>query len=567
MQLKGVTAERAWRTALPAIAALALAVVMTWPLAAGLGSLGRTGVGRNADPHFGTNGDGMFSLWNVAWVARTIVADPLNLFDANIFHPHRNSLAYSEANIMAGVVGAPVWWATENPYATLNVVILLAFASAWFCMWKLVRHLTDDWAVAAAAASCYAFCPYVFSHTAHIQLMITGGIPLAMLLMHRLADAPTPRRGLALGITLMVQALACAYYGIFAALMVGFSVVFFTISRSLLRNRAWWSAIAVAAMVSIAGVAPFLLPYYGLRTDEGFARTLDDSIRYSANLSSYLISSAFAHRWLARDDCRLAQVDRSDVPGALHDSFWLRPVWFWQHRAVQAPRPLNAKQCFCTARSGCSRCGLHSVRPRGCTRCCIRRSRCSRFFARLRGWGLWSCMCLAVIAAFGLRRLVMRVGGTRGRQVAVALGVVALAELVTRMPWERAVVLPDAYVVARGLPKAPLAEFPFYGGRSAWHLHTQYMLFSTSHWLPMMNGYSDHTPLQFRQDALSLDGFPSPDSFAILAKARVRYIGVHWDMFGPRAGEIRTRLQPYNRHLRPLVADGRMSLFEIISFP
>ena len=566
MQLKGVRAERAWRTALPAIAALALAVVMTWPLAAGLGSLGRTGVGRNADPHFGTNGDGMFSLWNVAWVARTIVADPVNLFDANIFHPHRHSLAYSEANIMAGVVGAPVWWATENPYATLNVVILLAFASAWFCMWKLVRHLTDDWAVAAAAASCYAFCPYVFSHTAHIQLMITGGIPLAMLWMHRLADAPTPRRGVALGITLMVQALACAYYGIFAALMVGFSVVFFTISRSLLRNRAWWSAIAVAAIVSIAGVAPFLLPYYGLRADEGFARTLDDSIRYSANLSSYLISSAFAHRWLAQMIADWPKWTEVMFPGLFTIVFGAAGLVLAASRGSGATAA-ERETVFLYGSLGMLALWASFGPAAGLYTLLYQTIPVFSFLRAPTRLGIVVVMCLAVIAAFGLRRLVVRIGGSRGRQVAIALGVVALAELVTRMPWERAVVLPDAYVVARGLPRAPLAEFPFYGGRSAWHLHTQYMLFSTSHWLPMMNGYSDHTPLQFRQDALSLDGFPSPDSFAILAKARVRYIGIHWDMFGPRAGEIRTRLQPYSRHLRPLVADGRMSLFEIISFP
>ena len=32
-------------------------------------------------------------------------------------------------------------------------------------------------------------------HTAHIQLLMAGGIPLALLMLHRLADAPSPRRG------------------------------------------------------------------------------------------------------------------------------------------------------------------------------------------------------------------------------------------------------------------------------------------------------------------------------------------------------------------------------------
>ena len=51
------------------LAGLALAILMTWPLATGLGHLGRT---------LATDADGQFSIWNVAWVARTLVADPLH---------------------------------------------------------------------------------------------------------------------------------------------------------------------------------------------------------------------------------------------------------------------------------------------------------------------------------------------------------------------------------------------------------------------------------------------------------------------------------------------------------
>jgi hypothetical protein len=38
-------------------------------------------------------------------------------------------------------------------------------------------------------------------------------------------------------------------------------------------------------------------------------------------------------------------------------------------------------------------------------------------------------------------------------------------------------------------------------------------------------------------------------------------------MYGPRAGEIRSRLEPFSRHLRQLANDSDMTLFEIVSFP
>ena len=50
--------------ALAALAGLALAILMTWPLATGLGHLGRTDA---------NDADGQLSIWNVSWVARTLV--------------------------------------------------------------------------------------------------------------------------------------------------------------------------------------------------------------------------------------------------------------------------------------------------------------------------------------------------------------------------------------------------------------------------------------------------------------------------------------------------------------
>ena len=551
------------RAALLAIASLVLAVFMTWPLAVGLGSLGRTGV--TNDPRFGTNGDGMFCLWNVSWVARTVIADPLNLFDANIFHPHKKSLAYSEANIVAGVLGVPAWWTTKNPYITLNVVILIAFATAWLCMWRLVRHLTGNAVAATVAGILYAFCPYVFAHTAHVQLMLTGGIPLSMLMLHRLADTPSARRGMALGIALLVQALACAYYGIFAALMVGYAVLFLTVSRSLFSNRAWWTSVAIAALLAIAGVAPFFAPYLAIQQNEGFARTLNDSVKFSANWSSYLASSAYAHRWLLRAIVSWPRWNEVMFPGFLTLALATGGLIALAsgNRRSAAPRERETVVLYGSL-------GLltfwASFGPGGGLYSVLYNIPMFSFLRAPSRMAIVVVLCLVVIGAFLVHRFTLIAGQYRGVAAGV-LTVAALADLATPMPWEPALTLPTAYEVIAKMPRGPLAEFPFYGGREAWHLHTQYMTFSTSHWLPMMNGYSDHTPPQFRQDAFVLDSFPSNDSFAVLERARVRYIGIHWDMFGPRAEEIRRRLEPFTPYLRTLATSPSVTFYEIVGFP
>jgi len=45
-----------------------------------------------------------FSIWNVAWVARTLVVVPVHVFDANIFYPHAGRLPTPKPNLGEGAL-------------------------------------------------------------------------------------------------------------------------------------------------------------------------------------------------------------------------------------------------------------------------------------------------------------------------------------------------------------------------------------------------------------------------------------------------------------------------------
>ena len=532
---------------------------MTWPLAANMGKVARTGVRVNADARFGTNADGMFSLWNVSWVARTLFEDPRNLFNANIFFPHKNSLAFSEPNLVAGAVGAPVWWLTRNPYATLNFVVLAAFAAGWYFTWRLVRRLTGSSIAGAVAGVLFAFCPYVFAHTAHIQLMLTAGIPASMLALHRLADAPSHRRGAALGAALLIQALACAYYGIFAALIVGYGVLFLAVSRALLRNARWWTSVTVAAVIALAGTLPVMAPFIAIR-DEGFGRTLAESAAYSANLSSYLVSSAYAHAWLRKAIAGWPAWNEVMFPGFLTLALAACGGWL----ATRGKAGSQAREtALLYGTFGVLACWA-SFGPSGGLYRLLYEIPVFAFLRAPARLAIVVVLALAVLGGLATVHLLAMAGRYR-RWAGAALLVVAIGEMATPMPWERAVRLPRPYANLAQMPSGPIAEFPFYTRRP--HLHAQYMLYSTQHWMPMLNGYSDHEPPEFWNEAATLETFPSDDSFQVLRSLGVRYVGVHWDRYGARAGEIRRRLQPYKRHLTPVALSGRTELYEIISYP
>ncbi|MEP7118338.1 MAG: hypothetical protein ABI880_12195, partial [Acidobacteriota bacterium] len=267
------------------VGALLLTAALTYPLIPKLDRVGRV----NTD-------DGRLSIWNVAWVADALIVHPRDLFDANIFYPARLTLAYSEANIGAGVVALPAWGLTGNPYLAHNSVVVFAFVMAAAGAYYLVRYLSASREAAAVAAVLFAFCPYVFARTAHIQLLMTFGLPFSMLAFHRLVDRTTAVRAVTLGVVLWVQALSCAYYGIFAGLMVGLGTLQFAASRGLWRSARYWALIGLAATVAVGLTGPFFVPYLDVQ-QAGFARTLDDARPYSANGGAWLASAAWAHRW------------------------------------------------------------------------------------------------------------------------------------------------------------------------------------------------------------------------------------------------------------------------------
>ena len=578
MEDRSGTIARSRELAAVSLAGLALALLMTWPLATGMGHLGRTSA---------NDADGQLSIWNVSWVARTLVVDPLHVFDANIFYPHKTTLAYSESNLLPGAIGVPVYWASRNPWLTLNVVMLVAFASAFVCAYLLLLYLTGNRGASAAGAVFYTFCPYVMSHLSHIQLLFTGGIPLSLLMLHRLVDevtfclkaeATSPQnedpvasafrrntlwRGVALGLALAAQTLSCAYYGIFAGLMVGYGTLVLAASRRLWTSTTYWTSIATGAGVSFALTLPFFVPYLRVQEETGFARTIEDAIRYSAGPRDYLMSATHAHRWLQT---------------------WVRSYGHWAGEVlfpgflllglgavglvVALRSNTRARETAILYGSLAVLAFWSSFGPGAGLYLVLSYLPTFSFLRAPSRFGLIVVLCLAVLAAAGLRAIVNALP-RGGRRLAAGLAVAAvIAELaVFPIKWFEAPEIPAPYATLASSPRAPVAEFPFYGERVAFPLHTQYILFSTQHWMPIVNGYTDVIPKDFREAAPVLDGFPSGDAFLVLARRRVRYIAVHWDMYVNRQDEIRRRLVPYAANLRVLSEDPRMTLFEVVKYP
>jgi hypothetical protein len=530
------------------LAAAALTSVLTYPLAFKIDRVGRL----NTD-------DGRWSIWVVSWVAHALTTDPAGVYQANIFYPQRNALAFSEANLVEGALGAPVWALTRNPYTTHNVVALLSFVIAAVGAYYLVRYLTGHRGAAAVAAVLYAFCPFAFARTAHIQLLFTGGIPFCLLAFHRLVDRVSVGRAVTLGVALWLQALACAYYGIFAGLMVGLGTVIVAVSRGLWRSREFWLAIGLAAFVSVGLTVPFFLPYLDVQKDTGFARTLDDARMYSADLGAWFASSAWAHRWW------LAWIEPfSEVlfPGMV-------ALVLGAAGAVIALRSERDRELAIFYGLSAALALWLSFGPDAGLYALFYNTIPVFSFLRAPGRiGILVVMCLAVFAGIALRAFLQH--RPRGGAWAAAIALVAAAELMQAplSALREAQPFPEAYRTLAVQPAGVVAEFPYFYTRQDFPRHAIYMLNSATHWFPLVNGYSDHIPQEFRNQVVRLSSFPTRESFQILGSVGTRYVLFHLNMYDSRSRvRLLERIETYGSYLRPLVKEGDVWLFEIVGFP
>jgi hypothetical protein len=586
-----------------------LAAWLTYPTIVHPGSMARVD----------TN-DGRFSLWNVAWVAHAVLTDPVHLFDANIFHPHTGTLAYSEANLVAGAMATPVYGLTGNPIAAHNVVVYVAFVLSFVTMWALVRRLTGDALVGLISGTAYAFAPFVAARTPHVQLLMVFVFPVVMLAFHRFTDRPGVRRGAVLGLSLAMAALACGYYGIFAGLAVALGAVWFAFGRlSLVRYAiGLLAALVVAAVV----VLPALLPYLELREGTGTrSRVNVDELRsYSADARAYLTSPARAHQWLI---ATFGQGREVLFPGfvvtlAAFGAFaYRRAVRTGPGRGPAVGRdfrlrnaPADSPKPSAEAVSPASPVGPGesavigpeeaaasvwadvrdtAVNPPGPTVAFYAALAVLAFWASfgpdggLYMWlsdllpfmsflraparlGIVVVLALAVLAGFGLAALLP----AKRKGIVVAALTLATAAEISAAPWPLRPVppVPEAYRMLAELPRGPVVQFHFPYQPTDLHQHARYMFWSMWHWQPLVNGYSDYIPRDFREIMVPINGFPDAASFRILRERRVRYVTIDWDTYGPEAREILlARFPPFRGYLRPLLERDDVSLYEVVDYP
>ena len=279
-------------------------------------------------------GDPVLNVWTVWWNAHAV---PLTArwWNAPSFWPSTGTLAFSETLLGLSPITTPIQWLGGSPITAYNVAFLLTFLLSALGAHGLVYRLTNRHDAAFIAGLIYGFHPFRTAHFPQIQVMTSYWMPVALLGLHEYLRRQETRWLALSGGAWLMQALSNGYYLLFFPVLVGLWMIWFALSRSMIRA---FAAIAAAFAVASLPLVPMLWTYRRIHSTFSFQRGIGEVNAFGADLTSFLDASPLLQFW------RLTRFHRAE--GELFPGFTatllvalLLGSWLWRsERGARVPR-------------------------------------------------------------------------------------------------------------------------------------------------------------------------------------------------------------------------------------
>ncbi len=298
-------------------------------------------------------GDPIFNLWVLSWGAHQARTGFPSFWDANIFHPLRGVLTFSDHLLGPAVQLALFEQVVPNPIAGYNLLFFTSFVASAFATAWVLRRSGRSWTAALLAGWMFAFAPFRLMHLNHIQILIAQWIPLTLWFWDRLLAERTAKAAALFLLFYLLHVTSGCYlaYMVHVPLLAVLLVRLREHGRALVAPQALRVLLPVG-LVAGGAVAALFLPYVKVSQRLSIARTPAEAAAYAATTASW-VSPAPQSRYAVNAHRakilrrRLGPVagsffrtESSLFPGFLLSFFALAGLWIWRReRRANGDRP------------------------------------------------------------------------------------------------------------------------------------------------------------------------------------------------------------------------------------
>ncbi len=500
-----VPSDSSRRHALAALAVfLLLAVAWTWPLGIHLSRVPN-------DP-----GDPVLNTWILWWNTQAVPFTE-RWWDPPIFYPLKGALALSEHLFGIALFTTPMQWAGIDPLASYGIAFILSFALSGFFAFLLTRRLTGSTLAAACGGLAFGFAPYRASQLAHLQMLTSQWMPLALLAMHAYLDDGR-RRWLALFAgAWLIQALSNGYALLFFPVLLALWLAWFVDWRGAPRRGLMLAGTWIASSLLLI---PELLHYFHVQRTLGLARTPGEMLQFSATFRSFLHASGMLTFWQG------VSADTQEdylFPGVTAVVLVVAGLVAALLRRREA-RAIRSPLAFYAAGAAVMYAFSLGPAPDGSGLALLHPYTLLTFLPGFSGlrvpsrFALLAVLCLSVAAALAFQRLAPSRRIYRWVFAAIVLAGLSAdgwMRPITLVPAPGRVLLPD-------VPGAVVIELPPEDGR----INAAAMYRAMTHGRPLVNGYSGYIPPHYAILTSALQR-GDPSVLTELARGRPLIITVH----------------------------------------
>lgn len=243
-----------------------------------------------SDHVFGGLSDVMGNVWGFHWAHHSIWTNPMELYHANRLYPMEYSYASVYQPIAYELFFGPVYELTHNQLLATNITIIAIYALCGTAMFLLLYHWTGSLLASFLAGCLFAFSPMRYPAD-QVRLLGFFWTPLVLLFADRYLKSFKPGDLLLCTLFALLQILTSIELGYFLFFILAIYLLCFRKTQFWRHKKALLhGGLAIAAIAII--LAPFFYPYMVLQNRYGFARSLGETMQFSADpLVSYLHSA------------------------------------------------------------------------------------------------------------------------------------------------------------------------------------------------------------------------------------------------------------------------------------
>jgi hypothetical protein len=508
-----------------------LAIIMTYPLCLNL-----------TDSVPGDIGDPLLNTWILAWDGHALLQNPASLFDANIFFPRSNTLAYSEHMLSTALSVLPVQVAAGEPLAAYNLAFLARLALTGWATFLLAHRLTRSLMAAFLAGISFAFGPYHFAMFSHLQLLTLQWLPLSLLCLDRFLRERRSRLLAAFAFFLLLQLASSWYLAVFTTVVLAIYLIAYWLGPGRRAFRRTAPALGVALAVVIALTVPLVVPYLRAMPEMSSLRPLELRTSLSAQPRDLLIASRDNRIFGSLGIDHIGEVieERQLFPGLIVPLSLAGLAFISLTKRKPSSSPADDGRWRAAAlwillgtsvalaagpRAWIPGIDRWVTLPHSWLESLLPPLRLVRAPAR---WIIPASFAASLLFGFFLTSLFhwMRVKGLHRSwdwAAAASLLILLLLEgLSVPLPLARVgstrSLSPVYPWLARNPHVAALVELPIHVAPQPEYPETRRMYASTTHWKALVNGYSGMTPRSHEMLGQPLSGFPSEEALETLVE-------------------------------------------------